>query len=331
MKRIVLILFALFFLTGGIAAKVAIINPYVPYHYDILKQDLKKMKKQYRFIKVKKFGKSSFGRNLYAVRLGEGKHNILIVGSHHGREWLTTSLTMKMMEDYAYAYQQKKGIGGYSYSLLDEVSIWFIPMLNPDGVVLQQEGIDAFPKGFHARLLEMNDGRSDFTSWKANGIGIDLNRQYPSGWDELQTGSEKPSWQFYKGEHPIEAAEVKALVRFVNKINPELAVAYHSSGQEIFWDYHNDAHSARDRAIANEVAELTGYPLSEPSAEAVGGGFKDWFITEFRKPAMTIEICRLVEDRAPPISELYEEWERNQHVGILLANEARKMIEKENR
>ncbi|KAB2331033.1 M14 family zinc carboxypeptidase [Bacillus mesophilum] len=330
MKRIVL-LFAVFFFAAGWGANAAIINPHAPYHYDILKQDLKTMKKQYRFMKVKKFGKSSFGRNLYAVRLGKGNRNILIVGSHHGREWLTTSLTMKMMEDYAYAYHQKKGIGGYSYRLLDEISIWFIPMLNPDGVVLQQEGIDAFPKGFHGRLLEMNDGRSDFTSWKANGIGIDLNRQYPSGWDELQTGSELPSWQFYKGKHPVEAAEVKALIRFVYKINPELAVAYHSSGQEVFWDYHNGAHSVRDRAIANEVAELTGYPLSEPSAEAVGGGFKDWFISEFRKPAMTIEICRLVEDRAPPTSEFHKEWERNQHVGILLAQEAKKMIEKENR
>ncbi|WP_080847660.1 M14 family zinc carboxypeptidase [Cytobacillus gottheilii] len=329
MKRY-LLLFLLCFIAGGTFTHADVVNPYVPYNYHTLKNDIKKMKRQYGFLKVKKIGQSSYGRNLYAVRLGKGKHHILMIGSHHGREWLTSSLTMKMMEYYALAYKEKSKIGGFPYDLLDDISIWFIPMINPDGVVLQQEGIQAFPASSHQKLLRMNDGRNDFTSWKANGIGIDLNRQYPSGWSDLETGVDEPSWQFFKGRKPVETAEIKALIRFVRKIKPEIAVAYHSSGQEIFWDYHNGSHSARDRAIAEQVSELTGYPLSEPSAEAVGGGFKDWFITEFHKPAMTIEICKLIEERHPPIGEFSEEWQRNQHVGILLAHEARKMMKEEN-
>ena len=31
----------------------------------------------------------------------------------------------------------------------------------------------------------MNEGLENFERWKANGIGMDLNRQYPAGWKSL--------------------------------------------------------------------------------------------------------------------------------------------------
>lgn len=40
---------------------------------------------------------------------------------------------MSMLENYAEAYQEGKRVGFRSTDVLNQVSIWFIPMLNPDG------------------------------------------------------------------------------------------------------------------------------------------------------------------------------------------------------
>ena len=38
------------------------------------------------------------------------------------------------------------------------------------------------------------------------------------------------------------------------------------------------------------MSSLSGYKVSQPSGIAVGGGFKDWFIEHFHRPAFTIEV-----------------------------------------
>ena len=38
------------------------------------------------------------------------------------------------------------------------------------------------------------------------------------------------------------------------------------------------------------MATSSGYALDVPDGVADGGGFKDWFITEFNRPGFTIEL-----------------------------------------
>src|SRR5690606_2568277 len=114
-----------------------IVDPDKPYTYQILKQDLWQLKAHYnKQLKIKTIGRTHFGRKIYAVRLGRGERNILIIGAHHGREWLTSMVTMKMLEEYAEACKNESKIGNYKSDILDDISIWFIPMLNPDGVTI---------------------------------------------------------------------------------------------------------------------------------------------------------------------------------------------------
>nr|WP_243450031.1 M14 family metallocarboxypeptidase [Neobacillus terrae] len=270
-------------------------------------------------------GTTHSGRKIWAVKLGKGEKNILLVGSHHGREWMTSMLLTKMLKTYTEAYAKGTPIGSFPSDLLNKVSIWFVPMLNPDGVTIQQKEDSEFPFWDKDKIIKMNNGSSDFTRWKANGLGVDLNRQYPAGWNKLDRTTSTPSYQFYKGKAPLEAQEVICLVKFVKKISPKIAGAYHSAGREIFWNYHNGPYTKRDRAIAKKITKMTGYKLSKPVREAVGGGFTDWFITEYRRPAFTIEISYLVGENHPPLSVFPEEWKRNRLVGMLLANEAYKL------
>jgi g-D-glutamyl-meso-diaminopimelate peptidase len=171
----------------------------------------------------------------------------------------------------------------------------------------------------------MNDGSDNFKRWKANGMGIDLNRQYPAGWESLDQQPDSPWYKFYKGEKPLESKEVKSLTKFIKKINPTIAVAYHTAGREIFWNYKNGKNLKRDKRIAKKVSKLTGYKLTMPTKNAMGGGFTDWFITTYHRPAMTIEISYLVGETNPPLSVFQKEWKRNRYVGIKLAKEAKKV------
>ncbi|WP_026574398.1 M14 family zinc carboxypeptidase [Bacillus sp. UNC438CL73TsuS30] len=293
-----------------------------PYTYEILKQDLSKIQKKYKsVVEIKSIGTTYFEKNIWAVRLGSGKKNIVLIGSHHGREWLTSMVLMKMLETYADAYEK----GKRSTNILNEVSIWFIPMLNPDGVMIQQNHFAKLSRSQKISLVKMNEGLEQFDRWKANGIGIDLNRQYPAGWEALKNEPKGPSYKSYKGKAPLEAEEVIALTKFIHHMQPIAAVAYHTAGREIFWKYKNGKHLKRDRKIAKKISKLTGYKLGRPDREAVGGGFTDWFITTYHRPALTIEISYLVGETNPPLSVFKKEWKRNKKVGLMLAKEAKKI------
>ena len=118
---------------------------------------------------------------------------------------------------------------------------------------------------------------------------------------------------------------MKVLTTFIREINPEIAVAYHSAGREIFWKYHNGKQLKRDKRIAKKVSKLTGYKLGKPPKQATGGGFTDWFITTYHRPALTIEISPLVGETSPPLSIFNTEWKRNKYVGLTLAEEAKSL------
>lgn len=322
MKKLLLLLLFLF-LQVEMVSMAKVVETTRPYSYDILKHDIAKIHHTHKKIEVKGIGKTHFGRTIYGIKLGEGKRSIVLIGAHHGREWMTSMLLMKTVEGYAKAYQNKTDFGSVSTDILDDVSIWFIPMLNPDGVTIQQNKLDTFPLGHQTKLLAMNEGLHNFERWKANGMGVDLNRQYPAGWKALDRQPNSPSYQFYKGKKPLEAIEVKVLTQFIREINPVMAIAYHSSGEEVFWNYHNGNHLQRDKQIAKKVSKLTGYKLAKPPKQATGGGFTDWFITCYHRPGMTIEISPLVGETSPPLSIFETEWERNKYVGLTLAEEAK--------
>lgn len=293
------------------------------YTYEMMEVDIKQLKEKYpHLMSYESIGKTPFGREIWAVKIGNGKGNVFINGSHHAREWISTVLVMNMMEYYLQSYEANAVIDGYSArDVLNEMSIWFVPMVNPDGVTLQQKGLNAFPKEYHESLIRMNEGKRDFTRWKANAQGIDLNRQYPANWYS-PTFPLTPSWQNYKGKAPFQAAESKAIRDLTYRIKPEMAISYHSSGRVIFWHFHNKKENMnRDLRLAKALSNKTGYPLISPQATPSGKGYTDWFIQQFSKPAFTPELAPYVGDRHVPLSYYSEIWRRNDSVGLWAAAE----------
>lgn len=326
MGKIIICVMLFLFLQLENVANAKIVKTNKPYSYEMLENDLSKINEKYQEkVKIKSIGTTHFGRDIWAIKLGKGKKNVVLIGSHHGREWLTSLMLMKMLESYAASYEEKGLFGFKSNHILNEVSLWFVPMLNPDGVAIQQNDLKSFPSKHLELLVKMNEGSDNFKRWKANGMGIDLNRQYPAGWDRLNQDPASPSYKFYKGEKPLESKEVLSLTKFIKEINPSIAVAYHTAGREIFWNYKNGKHLKRDKLVAKQISKITGYKLTKPEKDAVGGGFTDWFITTYHRPAMTIEICYLVGETNPPLSVFKKEWKRNRYVGLKLAEEAKQI------
>ena len=100
-----------------------------------------------------------------------------------GNEWITSPLLMKFVEDYSNAYVNNSIIYGYPARLLfDNVSIYIMPMVNPDGVNLVTNSFPINSWAYNFALSISNNYQNiPFTrGWKANIRGVDLNLQFPA-------------------------------------------------------------------------------------------------------------------------------------------------------
>ena len=91
---------------------------------------------------VKKVGQSVEGRSLFLVKIGSGPTKILLWSQMHGNE---PTATMAIMDLFNFFYDQQS-FTGFKKSILDQVTLYFLPMLNPDGAEKYQRrnamGID---------------------------------------------------------------------------------------------------------------------------------------------------------------------------------------------
>lgn len=109
----------------------------VPYTSSLLQMDLTALMQKYPFLNVQTVGLSVLGKPIYAVRLGRGNKKVFYSASFHANEWLTSVVLMKFIEDYSDSYLNNKKLSGYSIrNLFQNTSIYLIPMVNPDGVIL---------------------------------------------------------------------------------------------------------------------------------------------------------------------------------------------------
>ncbi|MFE7060656.1 M14 family zinc carboxypeptidase [Sutcliffiella sp. NPDC057660] len=299
-----------------------IINPRKNYSYHDLMSDLPALKLMYPdLISYHSIGKSVEGRNIFAVKLGKGDTEILFSGSQHAREHMTTNLLMEMLETYASSYRNWTLIDYHNTrNILNNTSIWFIPMINPDGVTLVQEGHTSAKNP--EQVLRINNYNPDFSAWKANIRGVDLNRQYPANWLRINSPA-KPSHKDYKGSYPLSEPEALAVYNFVNGKDFKTLMDFHSSGELIYWFYEQaGAQYDRDYQLALRMASKTGYRAVAPELTPGDGAFSDWFTLQYKRPGFTPEIAPYVYEQPVPIHHFDRIWNQNDSIGLMLALEA---------
>lgn len=217
-------------------------------------------------------GFSSLHRPIFAVKAGKGRTVGIVQGGMHGREWVTAYLVMA---------QAKLGV--------DVGGVWYVPLVNPDGALLSECGLDAVTDGDRKRFLLAANGQKDFSLWKANGEGVDLNVNFDADWGTGLYNLRFPSSANYIGESPFSAAESRALRDLTLRELPSFTVSYHTQGEEIYWRFYQPYFRlVRDKRRAAFLSAQTGYPLKETPGSA--GGYKDWCVRHLHCSAFTIEV-----------------------------------------
>lgn len=116
---------------------MSIVSTNVNYGYFLMQQNLTTLIRTYPFLNIQTVGNSILGKNIYVVKLGKGPKKVFYSASFHANEWITSVLLMKFIEDYCIAYNNNSRLYGYSIrNLFNSVSIYIMPMVNPDGVDL---------------------------------------------------------------------------------------------------------------------------------------------------------------------------------------------------
>lgn len=288
------------------------------YSYQIMQLNISSLARRYPFIETGSAGQSVMGRTLYWIRLGKGKKCVFYNASHHANEWITSLVLMRFTEDFCYSYVNGVTVDGFSPSALyDDVSIYIMPMVNPDGVDLVTGATDKdSPEYKQAYAIRGN--QVPFPSgWKANIRGTDLNLNYPALWQtarqiKFDLGYTSPGPRDYVGEAPFSEPESRAVADFTGNISPSLVLAYHSQGEIIYWKF-SDYNPENSLQIAQRFSELSGYSVEDTPYNSAFAGYKDWFIQQYNLPGYTIEVGRGTSPL--PLSQFSQIYRDN--IGIL--------------
>lgn len=262
--------------------------------YDYIERNkiIEKLCKKYNFIKKSVIGKSCLGHDIKALKIGNADNYCLITAAFHGSERITANILLMFIENLCEAIANDGFIAGVkARRALIGRGIIFVPCVNPDGCDISLLGAMALGVKYSniARICN-----NDFTHWNANLRGVDINHNFDAGWNELKklemaNGIYCPAPTRFGGYKPHSEPETVALTELCRKNEIRHVLALHSQGEVIYWDY-GDKKIPRSRKMAEIMATSTGYALDVPTGIAVGGGFKDWFISKFERPGFTVEL-----------------------------------------
>ena len=300
---------------------MAIVNTTVPITSESCDRMIQSLVNTYPFCRSQVLIRTAFQRPLRTLVIGNGPRKVLYSASHHANEWITSLVLLKFAEELCEAIANSGTIFDRSaQEISDAATIYMVPMVNPDGVDLVTGAITQGSIQYDlAQRLAQNYPSIPFPSgWKANLLGVDLNLNYPAGWLQAREikfsqGFTSPGPRDYVGRAPLNQFETQGLSGYTEEIDPDLVLAYHSQGKEIYWSF-QDYEVPGARELGEEFARVSGYTLTEPAFNSSFAGYKDWFIQNFRKPGYTIEVGQGVNPL--PISQFDEIYRDN--LGILV-------------
>lgn len=250
------------------------------------------LRKKYPEITPTVYGRSKAGRPIFLLSIGTGKENIFYSAGFHGCEWITVLTAMRFFEDIAVSQKEGKLLNGYDFNkILKGKRLVFMPCVNPDGTEIAINGFHCAREYYQ---IVKSVGKNDHIHWNANAAGIDINHNFDAGWEklkemELMQGIKTPAPTRFGGLAPESEPETRAVTTLCRQIDFSRAMALHSQGEEIYWEYGENT-PVESRSMALKLAEKSGYTLVVNSGLASHGGFKDWFIDELKKPAFTAEL-----------------------------------------
>ena len=299
----------------------------LPYSSFLTAAVLEGLTRRYPFLVKYGVGNSVSGRRIEAIRIGAGPLRVGFNAAHHANEWITAPLTLLFLERYAKAFAENAAVGGVpARTLYESATLTLVPLVNPDGVDLVTGAIPESDSWYEsAKALAGFYPSIPFPDgWKANISGTDLNLGYPAGWENARAikfaqGYTRPGPRDYVGTRPLEAPEDRAMYELTLRERYDRALAYHTQGGEVYWEYRGFAPQG-SYALAQRFSDASGYQIANVPYQSGFAGYKDWVIDALKTNAFTIEAGR--GENPLPISDLSSLYAENEGVFIAALSDA---------
>ncbi len=297
-----------------------IVDTAVPITAERCDQMIRELVSAYPFCRTEVLTSTAFQRPIRTLVIGTGPRKVIFTAAHHANEWITALVLLKYAEDLAQAIaSQGRIFDRDAQALSNAVTVYMVPMVDPDGVDLVVGAIAPGSAQYAlAQRLALDYPTIPFPEgWKANLLGVDLNLQYPAGWlmareIKFSQGYARPGPRDYVGRAPLNQLETQALASYTEAIDPALVLALHSQGQEIYWQF-RDFQVPGAEELGQKMAAVSGYTLAQTPYNSSFAGYKDWFIQEFRRPGYTVEVG--IGENPLPLSQFDEIYADN--LGLL--------------
>lgn len=258
-----------------------------PEEVDTYVHDLEKAFPQ--LVRVESIGKSSEGRDIWGVKLsndfvsnGTPKPTIVFDAMHHAREVMTTEITFDIMEYLTSQYGTDPKVTKW----MNENEIWVVPMVNPDG---------------------NNRVWTQYSMWRknTNGSGVDVNRNYPYGWNTCNGSSSSPASDIYRGKSAGSETETQALMGLIARVQPKYNISYHSFSEIVIYPFGCSPQKVQDpdakiyikngKELASRLKTDSGSGSYDPGTSYellynVDGGSIDWMYTQHKVMSYVIEV-----------------------------------------
>ena len=205
-----------------------IVNTAVPITAQSCDEMILKIVETYPFCRTELLTSTAFQRPIRTLVVGNGPRKVIYTAAHHANEWITSLVLLKFAEELAEAIQSGGELFGQKAERIRQaVTIYMVPMVDPDGVDLVTGAIE--PGGIQyalAQRISQDYPNIPFPNgWKANLLGTDLNLNYPAGWlmareIKFSQGYVRPAPRDYVGRAPLNQLETQALAAYTEVIDP---------------------------------------------------------------------------------------------------------------
>ena len=301
------------------ALEEPIVVPEALYSQQQTARDITELKSRYgSLMKVYAIGKSLDGRTIFDIVVGDpsAEKKLLVTAAIHGREYITIPIVMQQAEELLL---DRAAAGSPEEDPGLKVQVHFIPVNNPDGVMISQFGEDAL---YSAALRENLrnawnlDGQQEnydyyLTRWKTNAAGVDPNLNFDAGWGYLESVGHPTAFGVNTGTEPFSEPESRCLYDLCLREDFDAVISYHAKGNVIYWDSFWNQAKESSESFARAISDVSGYDVQPSSMSA--GGLKDWLqCRENPIPGITIEVG--ASEAPVDFSEYPGIWKHNREV-----------------
>ena len=294
------------------------------YTLDEIVQNLDELYQDYPNLVAEKIsiGQSLEGRDIWALKMSdnpnidEDEAEVLYTGLHHAREPMSYMNLFYYMNWLVENYETDQ----MAKDILDNRELWFIPAINPDGLIYNQQ---IAPNGGG---MQRKNGRETCNG----GVdGVDLNRNYSFMWGLDNQGSSPDGCdETFRGNGPFSEPETAAIEAFIEAHDFPVAFNYHSYSNLLLHPFGYTEPNPMDEEdiqtfteIGEELVSINGYLLGTgvDILYAVNGEACDWMYGEHGIFAYTPEVGSSQDGFWPATNRIIPLCEENLYANQYLA------------